>query len=96
MSTADHPRWCDQSHNPGYPVHTRDVGDDDLPLESERDLAVSLYQEGEETPQVWIAEHGRMVTAVTPLTPGVARELGERLIAAVGLLDGIEVGDRSG
>jgi hypothetical protein len=94
MSAADHPRWCDQSHNPGYPVHTRDVGDDDLPLDSERDLAVSLYQEDEKAPLVWIAEHGRMVTAVTPLPAEVARELGERLIAAVDLLDGIEVGGR--
>jgi hypothetical protein len=74
---ASHPHWCDRQHPETYRVHTRDIDGDDLPLDSERDLAVLLHQEAGEPVRVWIVAHGRMVSEVTPLTANVARELAD-------------------
>jgi hypothetical protein len=91
-----HPEWCAKEHNEGYPVHMAEIGAEDLPLNVERSLAVAVVQTGDDarTAKIWLCEHGAMTTAVTELAPNTALELGERLIAAVDLLDGIKVGDR--
>ncbi len=76
-----HPSWCDRQHNPDYPVHTAEIGDDDIPV-GDVGLAVSLYQHGEHPPQVWLARHTFYETQINQLTPEQAAELGRRLIDA--------------
>jgi hypothetical protein len=83
-----HPAWCDGHHNPEYPVHTADVGADDIEVTADRDLSVQLFQSGDEPAQVWLCEHSRMNTAVMPLTAEQAAELGRRLLAAAEQIGG--------
>jgi hypothetical protein len=82
VNAPAHPAWCDRSHNSDYPVHTADVGQQDIELGDEISLSVSLYQSGDDPTQVWLCEHRHDNTTVTPLTPEQAGELGRRLLAA--------------
>jgi hypothetical protein len=83
-----HPPWCDGRHNPEYPVHTADVGVEDIPVSPDADLSVGLFQHGADEPQVWLLEHRRTDTAVTSLSAEQAAELGRRLMAAAALARG--------
>jgi hypothetical protein len=77
-----HPAWCDEHHNPDWPVHTADVGAEDIAVTPEVDVSVQVFQSGDEPAQVWLCEHSRMNTAVTALTAEQAAELGQRLLDA--------------
>jgi hypothetical protein len=81
---AVHPVWCNRQHAEDYPVHTAEVGEQDIEL-GETELSVSLYQYGGDPMQVWLCEHRRDDTAVTVLTGEQAAELGRRLLGAAGM-----------
>src|SRR5436309_3521241 len=83
---AEHPAWCSRQHNPGYPVHTADVGDQDIEVSQDRSLSVSLFQRGTDPAQVWLCEHNARndETTVIPLTAAQAEQLGRRLLEAAG------------
>lgn len=91
--TAKHPHWCAEEHNEDYPVHAVEIGVEDIVLTVERELAVELHQDGDDraSARVWLVERGAMTSAVTELTPDAARELADRVNAAVDLYDGIVI-----
>ena len=76
-----HPAWCDRQHNEDYPVHTADIGDQDIEL-GDTDLSVSLYQQGDGPALVWLCEHQHDNTTVTALSADQATTLGQRLLEA--------------
>jgi hypothetical protein len=74
-----HPSWCDRQHT--GPVHTADVGGQDIEL-SDETLHVSLFQLGDEPVQVWLCQHAGDNTLVIPMPVEQAAELGRRLLEA--------------
>ena len=78
-----HPTWCARDHAEGFPGHTADLGCVDL---GEIDLAVTLYQYGDDAPKVWLCEQRHDATSVTELSAEQAEALGWRLVEAAGTI----------
>ncbi len=84
--TVGHPSWCPRQHT--GPLHTADVGAEDIELAGGPDLSVNLYQLDTEPVQVWLCSHSHDETTVTALTPAQAGELARRLFDAAVLARG--------